>query len=193
MPSADAVARYFLWLAASEPEDEPVTHMRLHKLLYYAQGWSLATRNEPLFEGTMEAWQHGPVVRQLYPRFANWGGQPIPRSEADENPELSADHKRLIEWVWSGYGKFSAKHLRDMTHGEPPWRLARAGLPDAAPSRVEIGIEPMREYFRGLQSAACGRLGIDAADLAASCDEARAGNGTPLTLRRRGNSEHVAH
>jgi uncharacterized phage-associated protein len=54
MTSAEAVARYSLHLAAHAEEPTPLTQMQLHRLLYYAQGWSLATRDCPLFQARFE-------------------------------------------------------------------------------------------------------------------------------------------
>ena len=36
--------------------------VKLHKLLYYAQGWHLARTGRPLFPEAVEAWTDGPVV-----------------------------------------------------------------------------------------------------------------------------------
>ncbi len=82
MAHAEHVARYFLWLAANEPEEEPVTHMRLQKLLYYAQGWALASRGEGLFAGEIQAWRHGPVTPGVYATFKKYGGGTIGADEA---------------------------------------------------------------------------------------------------------------
>ncbi|MDR2895454.1 MAG: DUF4065 domain-containing protein [Propionibacteriaceae bacterium] len=35
--------------------------MKLEKLLYYCQGWSLAWDGVPLFKEPLEAWANGPV------------------------------------------------------------------------------------------------------------------------------------
>src|SRR5262249_50830431 len=43
------VARYLIQLAAAEDEPELLSHLRLQKLLYYVQGWSLAQRRAPMF------------------------------------------------------------------------------------------------------------------------------------------------
>jgi uncharacterized phage-associated protein len=56
------VARYLVKLAAGESEPEHLTHMRLQKLLYYVQGWSLAATGERFFDGEIQAWTHGPVA-----------------------------------------------------------------------------------------------------------------------------------
>ncbi len=159
MASAEAVARYFLWLAASESEDEPVTHMRLQKLMYFAQGWALGTRGARLFDSAIEAWVHGPVVRDVYPKFADYRGSVIPSSEAAESPELTPADKQLVRWVWDAYGKYAAWRLREMSHREPPWRAARAGLPEDAASRAIIEEGLLREHFGSLREARA-RLGL---------------------------------
>ena len=43
-----------------------MSHMKLQKLMYYAQAWSLVWDEEPLFPERIEAWVNGPVVRPLY-------------------------------------------------------------------------------------------------------------------------------
>jgi uncharacterized phage-associated protein len=180
MADALSVARYFLWLAASEPEEELVTHMRLQKLLYYAQGWCLASRGEPLFEGTIEAWQHGPVVREVYPKFADYRGGPIPPSEACEAKELSGGDRRLLEWLWGNYGRFSAAELRRRTHAEPPWKTARGMLPEDEPSREPIATESMRAHFLEEYRTRIKREGLDPEQFLAALDDAREGRTVPL-------------
>ena len=41
---------------------EGITHLKLQKLLYYAQGVCLAITGNTLFNEEIQAWQHGPVV-----------------------------------------------------------------------------------------------------------------------------------
>ena len=40
--------------------------MKLQKLVYYSQAWSLVWDEKPLFRAQIEAWANGPVVRSLY-------------------------------------------------------------------------------------------------------------------------------
>ena len=44
----------------------PLSTMKLQKLCYYAQAWSLAWDEEPLFPHEFEAWVNGPVCRELF-------------------------------------------------------------------------------------------------------------------------------
>ena len=41
-----------------------VDAMKLQKLLYYSQAWSLVWDSRPLFPSKIEAWANGPVVQR---------------------------------------------------------------------------------------------------------------------------------
>ena len=186
MPTAEAVARYFLHLAAMTEEPSPITHMQLHKLLYYAQGWCLASRDRPLFVARFQAWAHGPVEVAVYPRFADYEADPIAKHEAADEPSLNQDDRAVIESVWFGYGKYAAWQLREMTHKERPWQDARGGLSEREPSRAAITDETMRAFFRSVHETQCRRRGIDPDRLAESVRQARCGETTDFDLSRAG-------
>lgn len=184
MARAEAVARYLLHLAGGSEEPCPVTHMQLQKLMYYVQGWSLATTGRPAFQGRIEAWQHGPVVKPLFPKFASHKNRPIPAKEASDAGPLTADERALIESVWERYGQYSAPRLRAMTHAEAPWRDARGDLPEGEPSTTLITDESMKLFFESQHRKHCERLGIEPKSLIASIGHARKGNTTRLELPR---------
>lgn len=150
MADAYEVAKYLLQLAACEDEPEPLTHLRLQKLLYYTQGWSLGLFGTTLFRERIEAWAHGPVVRDVYPRFANFGNQPIPPEGIAAAAGLSEDEQEIIGSVWEAYKGFSATSLRDKTHDEPPWKDARKGFSPAEKCENEITPESMHKFFSAL-------------------------------------------
>src|SRR5680860_208464 len=60
MASVLDVAEYIL------KETGSMTTMKLQKLVYYSQAWSLVWDEKPLFGEPIEAWANGPVVRALY-------------------------------------------------------------------------------------------------------------------------------
>ena len=74
MAAAMDVVRYLVELAGPNEEGEPMTHMRLQKLLYYVQGWHMAWYGRPLFAERIEAWQHGPVVLWCTAKSARTAG-----------------------------------------------------------------------------------------------------------------------
>jgi len=147
-PKSVVVARYLLQLAAQEPESEPLTHMRLQKLLYYVQGWSLVATDRRIFDDPIEAWVHGPVVARTYRFFADYQNDAIEGREARDDGTLSDDEKALIASVWNHYKQFSATALRTMTHREPPWCEARTGLDPDEPSRAVLTLDQIKKYFR---------------------------------------------
>lgn len=139
---------------AAEGEDR-LTHMRVQKLLYYCQGWSLADRDRPLFDDAIEAWVHGPVVRSVYSRLSKFGSNTIdPADLGDYEDEIDPDDVVFIERVWKTYKDHSTTSLREMTHSEPPWKEARKGLPVEAISDRKISPDSMRRFFLALEGAA---------------------------------------
>lgn len=52
---------------------EGITHLKLQKLLYYAQGISLGMFDKPIFSENIEAWPHGPVVKEVYSVYNTFG------------------------------------------------------------------------------------------------------------------------
>jgi uncharacterized phage-associated protein len=150
MAKAIDIARFFILLGASEDEPDLLSHLRLQKLLYYAQGWSLALRKQPLFLDRIEAWPHGPVVKSVYQEFARFGKDPIPASAADDAEAIEEDEAELVGSVWEHLKEYSASGLRDMTHREPPWVDARKGLGEAERSDKEITREAISAYFATL-------------------------------------------
>ena len=171
MPSALDVARYFLHLAAMSKELSPVTHMQLHKLMYYAQGWSLASRNRPLFDGTFQAWTHGPVAVELYQTFKGYDKSQLPLDLASDGADLTSDQRGQIESIWSHYGKYAAWQLREMTHNEAPWRNARGDLPEGARSETLITNDSLRAHFYPLHEQACKKIEVSPDFLSAQADE----------------------
>ena len=124
-----------------------MTAMKLQKLVYYCQAWSLVWDSRPIFNERVEAWANGPVVPELYNahrgRFevASVGGNP---------GALDQDSVDTIEAVLGLYGTKSAQWLSDLTHQEDPWRDARNGLALGQPSTVEITHASLAEYYMSL-------------------------------------------
>lgn len=144
------VAQYLVKLAGAD--EEYLTHLRLQKLLYYCQGWSLALRGRELFPDRIEAWVHGPVVRKVWSHFQKYDWKLIPPDEVD-TASLPKQDAELVGQVWEAYNGFSAARLRDMTHQEDPWKEARGKLSPNARSSAIITQTSMRKHFRRLAEA----------------------------------------
>jgi uncharacterized phage-associated protein len=146
MMSVKDVAKYFLSRSTPNTE-EAITHLKLQKLVYYAQAWHLALRGTPLFKERIEAWVHGPVCPDLYYEYRDFGYQDIPPFTEgvtinDPNTE------ELLDAVWEAYGRFDGKYLEELTHQEDPWLLARENLNDWSYSNNEITHESMKKFYR---------------------------------------------
>lgn len=144
MTTASAVAQHLIRLAAVGPESEPMTAMKLHKLLYYCQGWHLAWYGQALFAERIEAWKHGPVLPQVQNQPWVTGSQPL--ADPKLPVELNARERSFTEQVWSHYHKFSAWGLREKSHAENPWR--KHYKPDAeGRCSEEIPIGELKDFF----------------------------------------------
>ncbi|GAJ96192.1 Panacea domain-containing protein [Rhizobium rhizogenes] len=135
-----------------------MTAMKLQKLVYYAQAWSLVWDERPMFEEPIQAWANGPVCRSLYSSHHRQFSVP-PKQIMQTEPNLDERARATIDAVLNFYGDKSAQWLSDLTHLEEPWKKARqrAGVPDGAASEEEVTLADMHEYYSGLQAsnAAC--------------------------------------
>ncbi|WP_257285711.1 Panacea domain-containing protein [Endozoicomonas sp. SESOKO1] len=135
------VAAYFLNKANSDDAGDLISNLKLQKLVYYAQGFALAIFDSPLFNNAIEAWQHGPVITELYHRFKTFGSGAIDTPDEFDAESLSPEEQGLLDEVYDVYGQFSAWKLRNMTHDEPPWTEAyRTG--------GYVNEQTMTDYFK---------------------------------------------
>lgn len=121
--------------------------MKLQKLVYYCQAWSLVWDEAPMFDNRIEAWANGPVVPDLYAQhkglfmIETWHGN------ANDFSECEAE---TIEAVVDHYAKYTAQQLSDLTHSEAPWREAREGLLATERGSQEISQAALAEFYGGL-------------------------------------------
>lgn len=144
---ARAIANYFLDMASYE--GQTLDPMKLQKLVYFAHGWNLAIRNQPLINDRVEAWEYGPVIPSLYREFKKYGAgaitepatSPIPPGTwfgTGRSPHKYSIHdctdrslnpftEQLLDTVWNSYKNLSAVQLSNLTH-EPgaAWDVARS-------------------------------------------------------------------
>jgi uncharacterized phage-associated protein len=143
------IARWFINATDRESGDD-ITHLKVQKLLYYAQGWHLAHFDEPLFNEEMEAWAHGPVEVSVWESFRGYGFNSIPEQE---NARRFDDRtRRLLVSVDRKYGIYTAKRLERMTHQEPPWLRARGDLPPDERCNEIVSKSEMKRYFNSLRA-----------------------------------------
>jgi len=135
------VARYFI-ARSNDSEDEGISHLKLQKLIYYAQGYHLALYDTPLFQEEIYAWMHGPVCPDVYRKYkANKANPILEPSDDDFTKIFNQNQIELLDEIYSVLGRFAAWKLRDLTHAEPTWKNHEA---DAS----VIPHDEMREYFK---------------------------------------------
>jgi uncharacterized phage-associated protein len=122
-----------------------LTQMQLQKLVFIAHGWSLALTGNPLVSDQFEAWEFGPVSRDLYEHTKYFGRFTIDRlirpgddiaatfflngdRQARGEPyqaHLTASEAEMVSRVFRRYGRLSGQALSRLTH-QPgtPWNAA---------------------------------------------------------------------
>ena len=117
------VANYIL-LQQDEDAGDTISNLKLQKLVYYCQGFTLAITGTPLFPESIQAWEHGPVVEPLYHQYKEFKSSAIPMPDIDEDEvksKFSDAQIEIINEVCDVYGQYSAWKLRNFTHDEEPW------------------------------------------------------------------------
>ncbi len=138
------------WIIASVDREagDSITHLKLQKLLYYAQAWALCLLGRPLFEEDMQAWVHGPVAETVFRAYRRYGFEALP--PPNRLAALAPEDEAHLLAVMEAYGDFSARRLEAMTHNEDPWRQARGDLAPDCASRAVIPKDHMKSFYAAL-------------------------------------------
>lgn len=141
-----------------------LSHLKLQKLLYYVQATYLAKSDGDLiFINDIEKWQYGPVVREVYYEFKDFGISHIdtPRSYLKKtinggfelisfNTDLIDTNSGVsthIKLVVNSLKDLDAFALVERTHAEPMW----SNLKHEILSRNNIlkySLDEMKTYFK---------------------------------------------
>lgn len=144
MASSQDIALHII--RAFQEAGDPITNLKLQKLLYYVQGWYLGLHGEPAFNEELEAWVHGPVEPGVYRAFREHRWSPI-IVDRESWPELHAKLREHVALVLGAYGEDPAYALERRTHLEDPWLRARGGIPRDQESTAVISKASMQKFF----------------------------------------------
>lgn len=113
------VADFFI---ANTDQDDDITSLKLQKLCSYAHAFSLVLLGKPLFSNLLEAFTHGPVIRELYEAYRVLGREPLSTSLSLRDVRIPFTNEELfvLETVNNYYGAYSASRLRNMSHEDFP-------------------------------------------------------------------------
>ena len=117
--------------------------MKLQKLVYYCQVWSIVWDDNVIFDEPIEARENGPVVGSLWE--ATRGQFRVAAIPEGKSSNLSAAERATVDKVLSFYGPKDAQWLSDLTHMEAPWREAY----DAS-RNTTISLERISEFYSSI-------------------------------------------
>lgn len=133
------------------------SNLSLNKIAYFAHGNYLAKYGKPLIDAKIEAWQYGPVFREIYHEFKKCGDKPVSFLARDYDPEiddivvvnwdLPKEEEEFLRGVISDYLKMGTGYLVRTSHLEDgPWYEAWHHEGRVNPG-MEISNEAILEYF----------------------------------------------
>lgn len=149
MYSSFDIAKEILSLA--KKEKKPIEPMKLLKLAYIIHGWYLGFKDKPLINSKIQAWQHGPVIPELYHVIKRFGYLPVNKETIDlySEKELNIEDKKFVEIIWNAYKNYSGLELSTKTHKKnTPW----AQVYDGSHNKV-INNEIIEDYYKNLIDA----------------------------------------
>jgi len=105
-----------------------VTNMSLNKLVFFVLERALVERNVWLTKARLEAWDHGPVFREIYTHSKKFGEQPVTelikaysvhqRRFLDVPTQLDEETAADIKAVTDKLAHFPAARLRALSHSK---------------------------------------------------------------------------
>ncbi|AWT27316.1 hypothetical protein Csp1_25680 [Corynebacterium provencense] len=129
--------------------EEPISTMKLQKLVFLSHAWHLAFTDEPLVSEAFEAWRYGPVSRSLYRQHRQ--EREVNAIDAGDPTRLSAKGKIIVDAVVKNYGALGGIDLSDLTHkAGSPWHTVRIrnNLSRDDSSRELIPDDLIKEYYK---------------------------------------------
>jgi uncharacterized phage-associated protein len=138
MTTAKDVAAYILRKLGQ------MSSMKLQKLSYYSQAYSLAWFNEPIFDDQIEAWTNGPVIPALWREHK---GQFMVEGLSEGNADAVLGRDALVvDSIIDSMGGLSGKQLSDLSHSESPWMKNYDG--DDRYPNTPIPHSELRDFYK---------------------------------------------
>lgn len=145
-PGSQSLADFLI--VESRERGDLLTPLKLQKLMFYADAWSMALYDQELTQERFQAWVHGPVALSQYHRFKENKWRPI-LDEIDRPNFTGALSQHLCEIV-DIFGAETGPALEAMTHQERPWIEARGGIPDDMPCNAYIDKNTTKSFYAAL-------------------------------------------
>lgn len=102
-----------------------MSNLRLQKLLYFVQAQFLVYGPGACFSEEIEAWDFGPIVLDVYYKYALCGSGHIPYPTKRTNFEaIASADKEMIVSILELAANYSTSALVQIIHQQKPWRDA---------------------------------------------------------------------
>ncbi|MCA0024316.1 MULTISPECIES: type II toxin-antitoxin system antitoxin SocA domain-containing protein [unclassified Mesorhizobium] len=148
-----------LVLDRADAEGLTITNLEINKIIYFLHSTYLASFGEPLIEAKIEAWDYGPVIREIYSEFKSFGAteiraratkldldslKKVPVYEVMSKPDAS-----FLYPIIDKYMRLGATKLVNMSHEKGgPWDLVYNASGRSNPG-MEISDDLIQRYFLG--------------------------------------------
>jgi uncharacterized phage-associated protein len=158
---ARAVANFLLDYA--DEKKMKVTLLWLQKVIFYAHGWLLSKKKQPLVQQEFEAWDYGPVVRAVYEAFKGNKRDPvtsrarrfdvIENSYKEINDPIEPETQVFLRKIFDAYELADAFDLSAMTHAPgTPWDRVWNAPNGAITLGMKITNDEIQKWFSGTQA-----------------------------------------
>ena len=130
----EQVAATFVTLCKQKSGPDP-TNLKLQKLVYIANGYSLAIQDKPIHCDETHAWTFGPVSKKLYESLKHYGRSGVTEiKDATGKPiqplKSGSREFKIVEAVFDEFGSLQAGKLVDITHKPgTPWETTWRSSP----------------------------------------------------------------
>lgn len=150
-----AVANFVLDVACEV--GSPASNLVVNKVVYFIHGAYLAQFGKPLIDARIEAWDYGPVVREIYHEFKAFKERPITSRAKQRNLQtgdletsvysFASDEEQFLRTMATSYLKLRPGVLVNLSHvHDGPWHEAWFHDGRVNPG-MEISNEAISQHF----------------------------------------------
>jgi uncharacterized phage-associated protein len=147
------------WVLDRAEEDQcALSNMALNKVIFFLHAYYLVRFERPLISAKIEAWQYGPVIREIFHAFKVFGDKPITSRATKIVPDTGqrevcaikfpTEEREFLESIATRYMNMSASALMNLSHEKGgPWDLVW-NHPGQVNSSMRISDEIIRDWYK---------------------------------------------
>lgn len=150
MLTAKELARYIISEIKKQITESylfDVTPLKLQKLLYYVQGYSLALTGKSAFEEEIEARECGPIIESVYREYEKYNYMLIPYEEIPEEEVTNETIRGIVRLVLLDKNCYCGEKLAHDVKNEAPYRDSYKVSENGECLNIKIPKSKIRDYF----------------------------------------------